>query len=485
VIFEIVAGGALASLVVPLLAGPAARGDRAAVSATASALLTWTLTLLVPLAAVVAAAAGPLVGLLSADASPAEVDTGVRMLRVFSPQLPLYGVGIVLTGVLQAHHRFAWPVLAPLFSSVTVIGAYLTFAAVEGPGADLPAVGRTGELILAVGTTLGVVVLALCLVLPVRRLGLRWRPGYGLTGHARRTVGGLAAAGAATVAGQQVAMVVALNRGWAGPEGTVVHYTLAQAVYLLPWAVLAVPLATAAYPTMAAAWTERDRDRYADTLAGAARGVLLLSFLGAAALVAVARPAADLLLPDAPGGGALAAAVVGFAPGLLGYGLFALLSRALYARAATRLAAAATLAGWAAAALGAAGLAAALPRADRALALALGNSIGMLALGGLLVAAVVRRVGRDGLAGLGRVALVGAAAAAPAAAAGWAVAWLAGHGTDGTPTVVAAVVQGMLSGGAVVAVFLGVAYPFDRRDIGPMLSGVRRRLRPAAGRSEG
>ncbi len=44
------------------------------------------------------------------------------MLRVFAPQLPLYGVGIVLTGVLQAHRRFAWPVLAPLLSSV-VVGA--------------------------------------------------------------------------------------------------------------------------------------------------------------------------------------------------------------------------------------------------------------------------------------------------------------------------------------------------------------------------
>jgi putative peptidoglycan lipid II flippase len=50
------------------------------------------------------------------------------MLRVFAPQLPLYGAGIVLTGVLQAHHRFAWPVIAPLLSSVTVMGAYQTYA---------------------------------------------------------------------------------------------------------------------------------------------------------------------------------------------------------------------------------------------------------------------------------------------------------------------------------------------------------------------
>ena len=63
------------------------------------------------------------------------------MLRVFAPQLPLYGLGIVLTGVLQAHHRFAWPVIAPLLSSVTVIGAYLSYA----PGRRRPAAAGRAE----------------------------------------------------------------------------------------------------------------------------------------------------------------------------------------------------------------------------------------------------------------------------------------------------------------------------------------------------
>ena len=61
------------------------------------------------------------------------------MLRVFAPQLPLYGIGIVLTGVLQAHRRFAWPVIAPLLSSLTVIAVYLAFAAAEGRGATVGA----------------------------------------------------------------------------------------------------------------------------------------------------------------------------------------------------------------------------------------------------------------------------------------------------------------------------------------------------------
>ncbi|WP_173042216.1 murein biosynthesis integral membrane protein MurJ [Phytohabitans flavus] len=461
IIFEIVAGGALASLVVPLLAGSVAAGDRAAVSATTSALLTWTLSLLLPLAALVAVAAGPIMAALGTTD-----DAAARMLRVFAPQLPLYGIGIVLTGVLEAHRRFAWPVLAPLLSSVTVIGAYLLYGAVEGRRADLHQVGITGELILSVGTTLGVVVLSLCLVIPVRRLGLRLRAAYRFDGAARRAVGGLAVAGAATVGAQQVALLITLRLALDGPVGTPVVYNLAQTIYLLPWAVLAVPLATAAYPTLVAAHAEREGQRYRATLAPTARGVLLLSCAGAAALVAVAGPVERFF--DMPGA---ADGIAGFAPGLLGYGLFAVLTRALYARGEPRPAALATVAGWACAALAAVALAAGLAEDQRVLALTLGNSIGMVLLGALLVAAVLRRAGRHALAGLDRAAAAGLVAGGAAALAGWLVTRATGTPGDG-----GAVLQGMLSGAVVGAVFLAVAYPLDRRDMGPLLAVISRRL---------
>jgi putative peptidoglycan lipid II flippase len=484
VVFEIVAGGALASLVVPLLAGPAERGDRRTVAAVTSALLTWTLTLLVPLAVLVAVFARPAVAAL-ARASGAELDAGALMLWVFAPQLPLYGVGIVLTGVLQAHRRFAWPVVAPLLSSVTVIASYVTFAVVAGRGADLPGVSTPEVLVLAVGTTAGVAVLSLCLLIPLRSLRLPLRPGYRVPADTGRALRGLAVAGAVTVAAQQVALVVLIRLAFAGPdEATWLHVQFAQTVYLVPWAVLAVPLATAAYPTLAAAWADRDTGRYAATLAPAARGVLLLSCLGAAALVAVAGPAAEVLL-DPPGTAPLAAAIAGFAPGLLGYALFALLTRALYARAGTAAAAAATVTGWGAAAAAAALLATLLPADDRALALAAGNSVGMLVLGVVLVA-VVRRVDRAALAGLGRVAAVGVAAGVVAALAGLAVsaalAPVTGVGpgaatAGGTPGAFPAAAQGMLSGGVAAAAFLAVAYPLDRHDLRPLFATVARRLR--------
>ncbi|MGC5332795.1 lipid II flippase MurJ [Micromonospora sp. DT62] len=474
-IFEIVAGGALASLVVPLLAGPVATGDRAAVARTTGALLTWTVSLLVPLAVLVVLLAGPVVALLGEGLTAAQQASGERMLRVFAPQLPLYGVGIVLTGVLQAHRRFAWPVLAPLLSSLTVIVVYLGFTAVEGPLATVADVSPGGELLLSAGTTLGVVVLSLSLLVPVRRLRLRVRPGFGFPADARARVGGLVAAGAVAVTAQQVALMVSLNQVTYGAAANPGVYQLAQTLYLLPWAVLAVPLAVAAYPALAAARAAGDEDGYRATLAPAVRGVLLFSCLGAAALVGTAVPVGHLFFAPAPAGTA-AAAIAGFAPGLLGYGLYALLSRALYARGETRAATVAIAAGFLTVPATALLLAAVLPLRDRVLAVALANSAGMVLLGGLLLVAVWRSAGRPALAGAGRAGAAGLLAGALAALAGTALARWLDAAAGGTPTTPGALVQGMLSGALVGVVFLAVVWLVDRRDVTPLLAGVLRRL---------
>ena len=479
IIFEIVAGGALAALVVPLIAGPLARGDRAAVGATSSALLTWVLALLIPLAGLVALAAHPIMWLLLGRSSPQVLDSGTRMLRVFAPQIPLYGIGIVLTGVLQAHRRFAWPVLAPLLSSLVVVGTYLTFAAVQPRGVDLPFVGRGAELILAVGTTLGVVVLSLCLLPPVRRLRLPWRPTLHFAPDAARAVRGLAGVGAVTVGAQQLSLALTIALvGWGTAAGSLVLFTQAQTLYLLPWAVLAVPVATSVYPVLSTSHAIGDQDRYRRTLALATRSVLLLSGLGAAGLAALAWPAAWLLShvtsghPDVP---RLAAAIIGFAPGLLGYGLFALHSRALYARGENRRAAWAALLGWGAVALASVALALALPAGARVPAVTSANSVGMLVLGAVLVAMVRRRAGAGALAGVGRAALAAVLAGSAGAIAGVLV-----RLPLGTPDWPRVALAGILSGSVAAVAFVGVVLLVDRRDAGSMLARLRGRPPVAA-----
>lgn len=453
ILYEIVAGGALASLVVPLLAAGVSAGDRASVRRIASALLTWTVLVLTPLAVAVAVFARPLVGvLLGGTPCPGAVDLGARMLVVFAPQIVLYGVGIVLAGVLQAHERFAGPALAPLLSSLVVIAAYLSYRFDAGFSASIAGLSRGAELVLSVGTTLGVVVLSLSLLVPLRRIGLRLMPTLrfppGAAPRARR----LAAAGVAALIAQQVSVAVALrlaNDHTSG--GTVVVYALAQTVFFLPWAVLAVPLATASFPRLSTAAQDGDADGYRRTAGQMTRAVVAITLLAAAVLVAAAWPVARVLVGGvgrAGDVGTLAGGIVAFAPGLVGYGLLALLSRALYARHDARVPAMSTVTGWLVVVVTDVVLSTVLPVGDRVLALALGNTLGMTVAAVLLGAGLLRHTGTTTLSGLPRTAGV----ALLAATAGGAAGRLFADALPGTGAA-AAVGQGV----AVVAVTLAVA----------------------------
>jgi putative peptidoglycan lipid II flippase len=309
-------------------------------------------------------------------------------------------------------------------------------------------------------------VLTLSLLIPLRRLGLRIRPALRFDAHEVRALRPLVVAGVVTVGSQQLVLGLAIAlSGYAG-KGAVVVYSLAQTIYLLPWAVLAVPVATTAYPGLAEAGGAKDAGRFAGVLAPALRTVVVLTSLGAAALVVLAEPVAVVLAElssTPPDIGQLAAGIAWFAPGLVGYGLFALLSRALYAGGNAYAAAWATGLGWAVVVAAAVPLAVALPLERRVAALAAANSIGMLVLAAALVLAVRARAGGDAVAGAGRTVAAAVASATVAATAALTLRNLVWGG--GTPDVPEAVAQGMLCGVAVAVVFLAGVAVTDRRTL--------------------
>ena len=478
IVFEVVAGGALASLVVPLLAGALARGDRDEASRTVSALLSWTLSVLVPLALLAMLVAEPVMDFLlasSGETCGAAVATGTRMLFYFLPQIPLYGVAVVLGGVLNAQHRFLLPALAPLLSSLTVASAYLVFAAVVPTGGRqvLTRLDRSSDLALAGGTTLGVLVMAACLLPAVARSGLRLRPSWrfpsGLAPRARA----LAAAGMVTLAAQQTSILVVVRLANSrGGSGAYPAYTYAWTLFLLPWAVLAVPVATSAFPRLSAAAQEGDSATFAAVSAVTIRTVVALSALGAAGLAATAMPVARLFRQSMPGD--LALGLMAFAPGLVGYGLLVLVGRALFAADRGRASAAAVVAGWFVVILADVALVAVFPPERTVTALGLGNSIGMTFAGALLLIALRRAAGEAALAGLTRTATVALPTGALAGAAGARVADLVGGNVTGSAVLVTLAVA-CLAGTVATGVFAAVVALFDRRTLTAAVARLGRR----------
>jgi len=123
---------------IPVLARSAERSasdpaEKAHVGQISSALLTWSVVILVPLTLVIAAVAGPVASLLNPGNANAHcvradvVNATSHMLVVFAPQVILYGLSVVLYGLLQAHRRFTGPAVGPAVASLVVIASCLAF----------------------------------------------------------------------------------------------------------------------------------------------------------------------------------------------------------------------------------------------------------------------------------------------------------------------------------------------------------------------
>src|SRR4029450_5386766 len=95
-------------------------------------------------------------------------------LRWFMPQVVFYGIGAVAAGLLNAHRRFAAPMFAPIANNVIVIATFLTFAAID-PENSTELATDAQRLVLAIGTTLGVVAMTAALWPSVRATGVRFR----------------------------------------------------------------------------------------------------------------------------------------------------------------------------------------------------------------------------------------------------------------------------------------------------------------------
>ena len=462
IIYDIVLGGALTSAVVPVLAGPVARaagcgagrsggsarlagcpadaaaspGDVAVAAAEArriaSALLTWTVLLLVPAAAVIALVAGPLTALLIPAARgcvhASTLAVSVRMLVAFAPQIPLYGIAVVLYGILQSHRRFTAPALAPIVSSVVVAAAYVGFQALGNgyqnrPG-TLPA---SAELILALGTTAGVAALALTAAVPAGRLRLGLRPTLRFPDGVAARVRGLAMVGVITLIAQDLSTVAAIVLANAqGEGGALVLYSYGWQVFFIVYAGLAVPIATSVFPVLSARAGDRTdaaRAEFDGTSAAATRAVMLMSWLGAALLAGACVPLARVFAThDHAQASQLAVALALFAPGLAGYGLTATLSRVMFAAGRSRATAAAVGGGWLLVIVADVAIVPLVPHSWVVPALGLGTTIGLSAAGIALTATVRRSLGAAPLWGVPRATLAGLAAALAGAGAGAAVA---------------------------------------------------------------
>jgi putative peptidoglycan lipid II flippase len=416
-------------------------------------------------------AAGPVASLLNPSNPNAHcvradmITVTGHMLEVFAPQALLYGLSVVLYGLLQSYRRFAAPSIGPGISSLVLIACYLAFVPLN-KGRALAQLPLAAELVLSVGTTLGIAALVVVALPPTWRLHLRFRPVLRFPPGVARRVGGLALVGAAELVAIDVANVVAIDlANGHGTTGALVLFNYGSQVFNSIAAILALSIVVSAFPVLSA----RRGAAFDRTSAGSTRAVLLMSWLGTAVIAAIAIPAAHVLAKQPDQVSQLTWTFALFAPGIVGMAVNANLARVMFVTKRLKIAATALAGSWVITIIADVVLVQLVPARLVPAMLALGTTIGHLTVAIPLVFVTRRVCGPAAVAGARRAALAGLAACAVGAAVGLAV-------SLAVPLhhkLLAAAVAVPAAGCAII-VFGVVAYFLDRRDLKVGLDWVRR-----------
>lgn len=458
VLFEVAAGGALAGAVIPILSRFLKVGDKRLAAQAAGALMTWILSVGMALALVVSVTASPIISVLLADAAPEMRNLAALLLRIFAAQIPLYGLSVVATGILHSHGHFFWPALSPLLSSVSVSAMFLWYSTWVEPFADPAALTLAEVALLGGGTTLGVVLFAIPQLLIASRF-VRLRPTFTFPPGVGALTLRLGAAGLATLAAQQVAIIaIMIVANSAGDVGTYAAFNYAYAIFMVPYAVLAVPIATVTFPRISAA-TGQARTH---VVAQSTRLVLVMGMVSAALLIVLASPAKIVLEVGRDIAG-LETAMQAMAIGAVGMSLLYHGVRVLYGCGQARRVIAANSFGWGtvvgglvvSALLGISG------RISTLMAVGISISVG-LSVGAVAVLVMMfRSLGPQSVAGIART---GVTLLPVLVAAGLAARFLVGWILDAGGSTILAAIGAAVVGGVVVIGAAGAAlYAADRQ----------------------
>ena len=339
IVYELVLGGILTSVFVPLLVDWTRRHGEDAGREAGARFLTITLVVLAG-ATVVAMIAAPwimrvyLVGVTDPATHAAELEMGTFFLRWFLPQIVFYGLGAVAAGILNAHRRFAAPMYAPVLNNIAVIATMLVFISMIGD-ADPASATRSQRLVLAAGTTLGVIAMTLALWPSLRAIGFRWRLRFDWRHETVRRLLSLARWVALYVVVNQIAyFVIILFNGRVG-LGAYVIYSQAFIFFSLPHAIVAVSIFTALLPGMSERWSAGAVDGVRALFSRGIRDTEIVMVPAAVGIMVLAGPIVTLLASyramEPADTALLGSTLAAFAVGLPWFSAFQLLTRTFYA----------------------------------------------------------------------------------------------------------------------------------------------------------
>jgi putative peptidoglycan lipid II flippase len=341
IVYELILGGILTSVFVPVLVGWAKEHGHDQLGDVASRFLTLVLVILASVAVMGIVFAPTIMRFyLSGRVGEAEyagmLELGTFFLRWFLPQIVFYGIGAVAAGLLTANRRFAAQMYAPVLNNVAVIVTMLVFIAVRtGDHPTIAGITQPQRYLLAVGTTLGVVAMTVALWPSLGRLGFRWRLRFDWRHDSVRRLVRLARWVIVYVIANQVAYFVIISFTGHLQAGAYTAYSQAFIFFSLPHAIVAVSIFTALLPGMSGRWSDRDVGGVRDLFSRGMRDTMVVMIPAAAGYLVLSGPIVALLASygavTPSGTELLAKTLAAFAIGLPFFSAFQLLTRTSYA----------------------------------------------------------------------------------------------------------------------------------------------------------
>ena len=324
-LFTLIAGGALASVFIPVFADAMTQRGQAEAWRVASAtinLVVLTTILLATLAAFFAP--GIVACCLAPGFTPSQQALTAELMRIVLISTVVFALAGVLMGILNAQQHFLSPAFAPALYNIGIIGGALFLT---------PRFGIHG---LAYGVVIGSFMHLASHFPALIRHGMRYRPILMLRDPMIGQMARLMGPRMLALGVIKINTLVATNLASQLGEGSVSALNLAFNVMQLPETIIATAIATAIFPTLAAQAALGQDERLRRTMAGALRAIFLLSVPAMLGLLLLGRPVVQILYqggrftPEATN--AVVFALQFYAIGLFGHSFLEVGARVFYAR---------------------------------------------------------------------------------------------------------------------------------------------------------
>lgn len=262
-------------------------------------------------------------------ATPGKLELTTTLTQVMFPFLMLIAIAVTCMGMLNSLRSFFLPALAPAaFNVACIASAFLIVP-------FMPALGWHAMVGLAIGTLLGGVAQVALQWPALRQEGFRFRPQFGFSDPRFREIVRLMIPGTLGLAAAQVNQLVNVYLATSEGEGAVTYLGFAFRLMYLPIGLFGVSIATAAIPGITRHAAAENMEGVRNDVSQATRMMLMLNVPATFGLIALAGPIVELLVEyrsvNAINSAGIAAALMGYAPGLVGYSAVKIASPTFYA----------------------------------------------------------------------------------------------------------------------------------------------------------